>query len=192
MSENGCCGKRRESEIPKTKSWKKAAEALEKAAGASQRMEVSLFVLVIVSIVLFGFSVLLVLPAKSADFYQWVSETGSLEFTDDIKMIPAKYADRIQERSWSELREKTNQKFTPVEVPYRTVVASAPIEADISEPVLEANAEEARAVCQKPIRNLPSYYRQVGDYTRTVYPRTDSCGRVVSETDSTAVVLIKP
>jgi len=183
MSENECCGKRRESEIPKTKSW---------TEGAAIWLEIGLFVLVIVSVVLFGFSVLLVLPAKSADFYQWVSETGSLEFTDDIRTIPVKYADRIQGRSWAELQEKTDQKFTPVRVPYAPVVASVPIEADISKTVLEANAEEARAVCQKPIRNLPSYYRQVGDYTRPVFPRTNSCGRVVSETDSTADVFIQP
>ena len=121
--------------------------------------------------------------SAATDFYQWVSETGALEFTDDMKTIPVKYADRIQERSWAELAEKTDQRFTPVTVPFKPVVALTPIEADVSKYVLEANAEEEAAQCQQPIRRLPASHRQVGDYTRPVYAYTDSCGRVSTEAD---------
>lgn len=121
--------------------------------------------------------------SAAADFYQWVSETGSLEFTDDAKLIPAKYADKVKERTWAELTEKTDDRFTPITVPYKPVVASAPIEADVSKYVLEANAEEEAAKCQQPIRWLPASYRQVGDYMRPVYAYTDNCGRVSTEAD---------
>lgn len=117
--------------------------------------------------------------SAAADFYQWVSDTGTLESTDDIKNVPEKYRSQVKERTWIELTEKTDGKFTPVVVPAGKPEVQPEIEPDISDYVLEANAED----CEQPVRSLPPVYRQVGDYTRLVYRYTDSCGNVVSELD---------
>lgn len=121
--------------------------------------------------------------SAAADFYQWKSETGSLEFTDDLKNVAEKYRAQVKERTWVELVEKTDAKFTPVVTPEIKPESKPEIEPDISKYVLEANAED----CKQPIRSLPPVYRQVGEYTRLVYRYTDSCGNVVSELESEAL-----
>ena len=52
-------------------------------------------------------------PALAADsFFQWIDDTGTICYTDDIDRIPEKYFDRADERTWVELRETTNERWT--------------------------------------------------------------------------------
>lgn len=117
--------------------------------------------------------------AKAADYYQWENENGSLSYTDDPKLIPAKYKETASARSWAELQEKTDSRLTVVEISneaYLKSIMAAPIaEEEAPLPSLED--------CDQPVRSLPPVYRQVGDYSRLVYRYADECGNVISSLD---------
>jgi hypothetical protein len=48
----------------------------------------------------------------SLTFFQWIDVNGTINFTDDIDRIPEVYFDRAIERTWVDLREKTDKKLT--------------------------------------------------------------------------------
>lgn len=49
---------------------------------------------------------------KPQTFFYYVDEKGTPCYTDRHKNIPNRYHGRVQERTWKELREKTNPKWS--------------------------------------------------------------------------------
>jgi hypothetical protein len=142
--------------------------------------------------VIFVFSALfllsLLVPDAHADgtFYQWMNtSTGTLEFSDSIKAIPAAYKDSAKTRTWGELAASQAKHMTAMQI------SSAEFAKTIHVPQIagdESNPNR-RNQCDSPA-TIVSERVQEGEYNRTMYRMVDGCGRTSTFTPSSPHVLM--
>ncbi|MBD3261601.1 MAG: hypothetical protein GF334_07970 [Candidatus Altiarchaeales archaeon] len=149
----------------------KRIQILKRLKKISPGAAIELLGILLVAVAAVGFLVLS-FEARGADFYQWETEAGTLEITDDPKRIPESFRESAQERSFEELdgvRWTPVQKETPLHIPTPVVVEKNP------------HREET---CDGPVRFLESEWRQFDDRTKQVFIVRDECGNVILESFS--------
>ncbi len=107
-------------------------------------------------------------------YHSYVSDTGSLSFSDDEKRIPERHKAEAESHTWAELAEKVAPRETLMK--FEDVVIPEPPANPVAEVISSWRPECSGHVTVEQVRV------QDGAYNRNMFVVRDECGNIVSVT----------